>query len=121
MKKLITELPWHPLDDTAQLKLAKDQSFRCVYDPDNLICRTREDIALTYWDWTLTVAKARAQWYTMLGVDFIIFVAAFLINPWLLVFLIPAIPFTLRAQFNYGDCLDDSHTWASKKVTRIDG
>ena len=78
-------------------------------------------MAYTYWSWTITVARARAQWYSMLTMDFAIFLAAFLVSPWFLALLIPALPYTLRAQFNYGDCLDDSQTWASKKMTRIDG
>jgi hypothetical protein len=121
MKQLVTELPWTPDDDLAHMKLTKDQSFRCVVDPDNLVFRSRKDVAYTYFDWTLAVAKARGEWYSILAMDLAIFIASFLVSPWFLLLLIPAIPYTLRMQFNYGDVLDDSQTWADKKVTRVDG
>ena len=121
MKEWVTELSWKPEDDLAHMKLTKDQSFRCVVDPDNLVFRTRKEVAYTYLDWSLALAKARGEWYSILVADFLIFVASFLISPWFLILLIPAIPYTMRLQFNYGDVLDDSQTWASKKVTRVDG
>jgi hypothetical protein len=95
-------------------------NLRFVVDPKRLRCTKRQDVVNNYFNWRLTIAREFFKYQALLGLGAVILVGGVVFNKWLLVFLVPLLPFVLRAQFNYEDAAGDLKRWKNKRVTRID-
>jgi len=103
------------------LRLIEAENFEVTVNPKDLEYKTRKGVVKEYYSWVFLVESLKAKYYTFMGLDGVVVVSSVLFNPLFLVFLVPLLPLTLKAQFDYGDKLDDKQMWESKFVTRIDG
>jgi len=103
------------------LRLIEAKNFEVTVDPTTLEYRTRKETVKEYFDWVFLVESLKGKYYSFVALDGAVVVSALLFGPALLLFLLPLLPLTLKAQFDWGDKLDDKETWESKFVTRVDG
>lgn len=109
------------MEKEVPLRLIESDNFEITVDPRTLEYKTRVGVVREYFDWFFLVESLKAKYYGFLAIDGLVVLAGILFNSWFLLFLLPLIPLTLKAQFNYGDKLDDKNIWQSKFVTRVDG
>ncbi|MFH1663772.1 MAG: hypothetical protein ABH986_03100 [archaeon] len=103
------------------LRLIEAKNFEVTVDPRTLEYRTRKETVKEYFDWVFLVESLKAKYYGFMVLDGVVVFSGLIFNPTLLVFLLPLLPLTLKAQFDFGDKLDDKETWESKFVSRVDG
>ncbi len=102
------------------LKLVEGQNIEVTVDPRKLPYDSRKAVGRQYFRWITLVESLKLKYYAFMAVDFVVFLAGLLASPFFFVLLLPLIPLTLKAQFVYGDKLDDKEMWESKFVTRVD-
>ncbi len=103
------------------LRLIESENFEVTVNPKDLEYKTRKRIVKEYFDWFFLVESLKGKYFAFMGLDGVVVVSSILFNPLFLLFLVPLLPLTLKAQFDYGDKLDDKQIWESKFVTRVDG
>ena len=81
----------------------------------------RSEVVNEYFQWWVLVASLRSRYLMLVAADIAVFIAGFFIWEGLLLALIPLLPLTLKAQFDWGDKLDDKESWQEKTLTRMDG
>ena len=104
----------------AKLRMVEGQNVEITLDPKNLQYQNRKDLGREYFQWIIRVESLKAKLNALLVADALVFVAAFLFGGVFLLALLPLIPLTFKAQFDWGDKLDDKTVWESKYVTRVD-
>jgi len=103
------------------LRLIESKNFEITVDPNELEYKTRKETVREYYGWVFLVESLKAKYYSLMGLGGLVVLAGIMFNSWFLLFLVPLIPLVLKAQFDYGDKLDDKNVWEAKFVTRVDG
>ncbi|MFH1545714.1 MAG: hypothetical protein ABIE23_06555 [archaeon] len=104
----------------APLKLVEAKNIELTVEPDKLQYQTRKELGREYFKWLARIEGLKAKYYGFVAIDALVLFAAFIIDLSLMFALIVLIPMTLKAQFDYGDKLDDKQIWEGKYVTRVD-
>ena len=103
------------------LRLIESDNFEITVKPEDLEFKTRKETVREYYGWFFLVESLKAKYYSLMGLGGLVVLLGILYNSWFLLFLVPLIPLVLKAQFDYGDKLDDKNIWEAKFVTRVDG
>jgi len=109
------------IEKEVPLRLIEANNFEVTVNPKDLEYRTRKGIVNDYYGWVFLVESLKAKYYSFIALSGAVVFSGLLFNSLFLFLLVPLLPLTLKAQFDYGDKLDDKQVWEAKFVTRIDG
>ncbi len=103
------------------LRLVEGKNFEITVDPKNLEYKTRRGVVSEYYKWVFLVESLKAKYYGFMALGGLTILSGLFFSQLLLFLLVPLLPLLLKAQFDYGDKLDDKQVWEAKYVTRVDG
>src|SRR3989338_6101972 len=105
----------------AAKKLIKGHNIDINLTPDKIKFERRDEVGIQFINWYILVAKLKARYWNAFAMNFAVMILAFVFTEWLLILLVPLMIYTFKAQFDWGDKLDDQETWNEKHLTRMDG
>lgn len=100
-------------------KLIDGRNIEISVPTKQLHRQKRKEVAHEYYDWLIRVETRNAKYVFTKLIGAGILIAGFF-QPLILLLLIPLWQITMKAQFDWGDLLDDKERWESKTVVRMD-